>query len=165
MFSIPVHELIKRPGAMKQLVLQFDLDAELGTGYASVPKGESLKLDLRLESVHEGILVTGDVTTKAHTECSRCLEDMNIVIHEDFQELFVYSNPGEDEVAVSGDAVDLEQVIIDSVVLNLPFKPVCSESCLGLCAECGLKLVENPDHVHEAPVDSRFADLKKLLGE
>ncbi len=165
MFSIPVNELIKRPGEMKELVLQFDLDAELGTGYAAVPKGQWLKLDLRLESVHEGILVTGDIATQAHTECSRCLEAMSVDIQEDFQELFVYSHPGEDEFSVSGDVVDLEQVVIDSVVLNLPFKPVCSESCLGLCVECGVKLSENPYHAHEAPVDSRFAELKKLLGE
>ena len=165
MFSIPVHELIKRPGEMRELVMQFDMDHELGTGYAAVPKGQWLKLDVRLESVHEGILATGDVSTVAKTSCSRCLEDMNVDIDESFQELFVYGTPGEDEFGVNGDSIDLEQVVIDSVVLNLPFKPICSDDCLGLCAECGIKLSSAADHSHEAPVDSRFSALAHLLDE
>ncbi len=163
MFSIPVHELIKRPGEMRELVMQFDMDQELGTGYAAVPKGQWLKLDVRLESVHEGILATGEVSTQAHTVCSRCLEEMNVDIEESFQELFVYGSPGEDEFGVQGDSIDLEQVIIDSVVLNLPFKPVCSSDCQGLCPDCGFKLQNDPAHSHQAPVDSRFAALAQLL--
>ncbi len=163
MFSIPVHELIKRPGEMRELVMQFDMDHELGTGYATVPKGQWLKIDVRLESVHEGILATGDIVTEAHTVCSRCLEDMTAEVAESFQELFVYGQPGEDEFSVDGDSIDLEQVVIDSVVLNLPFKPVCSADCKGLCQECGFRLQEDPSHSHQAPVDSRFAALAELL--
>jgi len=59
----------------------------------------------------------------------------------------------------------LEQVIVDSVVLNLPFTPICSADCLGLCPECGAKMNEDPDHQHEAPVDSRWSALEKLAQE
>ncbi len=165
MFSIPVHELIKRPGEMRDLVMQFDMDHELGTGYAAVPKGQWLKLDLRLESVHEGILATGDVFTEAKTECARCLDEINLPIEVDFQELFAYSSSSDDELLVDGDHIDLEQVVIDSVVLSLPFQPVCSPDCLGLCVECGFRLSENPDHKHEAKVDPRFSALEGFLSK
>ncbi|NBU23646.1 MAG: DUF177 domain-containing protein [Actinobacteria bacterium] len=165
MFSIPVHELIKRPGEMRELVMQFDLDQELGTGYAAVQKGQWLKLDLRLESVHEGILATGEVKTEASTECSRCLDEMNLPIEVDFQELFAYSSSSDDELLVDGDHIDLEQVVIDSVVLSLPFQPVCSQDCLGLCAECGFRLNEDPNHKHEVKVDPRFSALEGFLSK
>jgi uncharacterized protein len=86
-------------------------------------------------------------------------------IKVDIQELFAYSLEVEDDLLVQDEQIDLEQVIVDSVVLNLPFTPICSEDCLGLCPECGVKMIENPDHAHEAPIDSRWSELKKFSKE
>jgi len=83
----------------------------------------------------------------------------------DFQELFAYSSSSDDELVVDGEHIDLEQVVIDSVVLNLPFQPVCSPDCLGLCAECGKKMNEDPSHEHQKQIDSRFEALKDLLSK
>ena len=66
---------------------------------------------------------------------------------------------------VSDEQIDLEPVIRDAIVLSLPFQPVCSEDCLGLCPDCGLKLAENPDHVHDQRVDSRWTELLKFKEE
>jgi uncharacterized protein len=65
-------------------------------------------------------------------------------------------------VLVVNDQIDLNQVVIDSVVLSLPFQPVCSQACLGLCPVCGLKLAEHPEHSHEEAVDPRWAPLSQL---
>lgn len=164
-FLLPVHELMKRPGAMKELELSFTLADAIGTEVVAIPAESVIEADLRLESVHEGILATGELFATAETSCSRCLDEMKLKIEVDFQELFAYSVSSDDELSVSGEHIDLEQVVIDSVVLNLPFQPVCSEDCLGLCAECGLKLNEDPDHTHENPVDPRFSALKDLLSK
>ena len=83
----------------------------------------------------------------------------------DFQELFAYSSSSDDELVVDGEHIDLEQVVIDSVVLSLPFQPVCGQDCLGLCAECVSKLNENPGDEHDKPIDSRFEALKDLLSK
>lgn len=50
------------------------------------------------------------------------------------------------------------------MVLSLPFQPVCQEDCLGLCPQCGVRLLDNPGHEHEAPVDPRWAALAGLDG-
>ena len=164
-FLVPVHDLMKRPGTMRELALEIELTNPIGTEVVAIPKGESLEIDLRLESVYEGILATGEVSSTAKTECSRCLEPMNVEVEVDFQELFAYSVSSDDELVVSSEHIDLEQVVIDSVVLNLPFQPVCSEDCLGLCAECGKRLEEDPGHTHDNPVDPRFSALKDLLSK
>ena len=50
----------------------------------------------------------------------------------------------------------------DSVVLALPFQPLCKEDCPGLCPECGARLAEDPDHAHDAAIDPRWAALADL---
>ena len=164
-FLVPIHELIKRPGTMRELDLDIKLESSIGTDVISIPADSEVSVELRLESVHEGILATGDVVGIANTQCSRCLDEMNLKIEVDFQELFAYSSTSDDELVVSGEHINLEQVVIDSVVLNLPFQPVCSEDCLGLCAECGFRLSDDPGHKHENPVDPRFSALKDLLSK
>lgn len=164
-FLIPITDLLKRPGNMQERTLQVPLEEELGTPVAHVPKGSELEIDLRLESVHEGVLATGKVFGTATAECSRCLEELNLDIEVDFQELFAYSSSSDDELVVDGEHIDLEQVVIDSVVLNLPFQPVCNKDCLGLCPECGKNLNEDPGHEHQMPIDSRFEALKDLLSK
>jgi len=164
-FLIPVHDLMRKPGQMRELESTVPLGAKLGEGLAQVPKGENIDLKLRLESVHEGIYVSGGLKTVAQAECSRCLEPVTVPVQVDIQELFAYSLEVEDDLVIQGEQIDLEPIIIDSVVLNLPFTPICSPDCLGLCSECGVRLNENPDHAHEAPIDSRWNELKKLAQE
>jgi uncharacterized protein len=164
-FEIAVHDLSGRPGQMKELELDIELETAMGQGAATVPSGAKMELDVRLESVHEGILVTGELATTAQAECSRCLEPLNLAVEVDFQELFAYSLEQEDDFLVQDEKIDLEQAITDAVVLSLPFKPVCSEDCLGLCPECGLKMAEDPDHIHQAPIDSRWSELESFKKE
>lgn len=161
-FVISVHDLVHKPGQMREYQLELQLSAPIGTETASLKAGDTVDLDLRLESVHEGILATGEVFGDASAECSRCLDPLTVPVEVDFQELFVYSLQSEDDFAVEDEHIDLEQVILDAVVLNLPFKPICNSDCLGLCATCGERMADNPLHVHEAEIDSRWNELKKL---
>jgi len=164
-FIVPVNDLTRRPGHMTELELDIELSDTLGQGAATVPAGERITLNLRLESVHEGILATGEVDTSASAECSRCLEPLKLAVGVDFQELFAYSLEQEDDFLIQDEKINLEQAITDAVVLSLPFKPVCSQDCLGLCSECGVKLVEDPNHVHEALIDSRWSELESFKKE
>ena len=164
-FLVPVHDLMHRAGTMREISSKIKLEHSLGAGLAQVAKDTEIDLELRLESVHEGIYVSGGLETKARGECSRCLEPLSMPIKVDIQELFAYSLQVEDDLVVQDEQIDLEQVIVDSVVLNLPFTPICSEDCLGLCPECGLKMNDDPDHAHEAPIDSRWNELKNFSKE
>jgi uncharacterized protein len=157
--QIPVKELIQKPGTMKEVQIVHELEHALGTETIAVPKGRELSLDIRLESVHEGILVTVSGDTLADSECSRCLEPMQEDVEIELQELFHYQPQEEDDFAIVQDRVDLEQALIDAVVPNLPLKPLCSENCPGLCADCGER-ADLGTHNHEKPIDPRFGALK-----
>lgn len=150
---------------MNELELDIALIDPMGQGLATIPVGEVIEVNLRLESVHEGILATGEVDTTAIAECSRCLEPLKLAVEVDFQELFAYSLEQEDDFLVQEEKIDLEQAITDAVVLSLPFKPVCSQDCLGLCPECGAKMAEDPNHVHQVQIDSRWSELESFRKE
>lgn len=140
----------------------------LGVELIGVPPGADIDLDLRLESVMEGVLVSGVATVPLAGECGRCLESVDDTLTVDLQELFAYpesdagSDDDEDLARMEGDLLDLEPVLRDAVVLALPLTPLCREDCGGLCVECGERLDDLPeDHAHGAP-DPRWAALQGL---
>ncbi len=177
---VDVHDLSHRPGSMRTLTRTVPAPAELGSGVIGVPEGDELELDLRLESVMEGVLVTGTVIGEAVGECVRCLDEVRQDLDTDLTELFVYPEraaaaaaEGDDEEAdevfeVRDELLDLEPVVRDAVVMSLPFRPLCQPDCLGLCSECGVRLSDsgNEDHHHES-IDPRWKALQGLpaLGE
>lgn len=142
---------------------------DLGTDVIGVPEGTDLELDLRLEAVMEGVLVSGTARGRATGECVRCLGDVDQEIEVDLQELYVYpgrspeGSDDEDELReLQDDLIDLEPALRDAVVLALPFQPVCREDCPGLCSECGARLADDPDHHHES-ADPRWAALQGIV--
>jgi uncharacterized protein len=64
-YRVNVRDLVHRPGEMREKTLDITVPEQLGAGVAVVATGESLELDLRLEGLHDGILVTGAVRTTA----------------------------------------------------------------------------------------------------
>ncbi len=162
---LDTRELGRRPGSMREVRFPAPAPEGLGVELIGVPAGADLDLDLRLESVMEGVLVSGTATVPLTGECGRCLEDVSDTLTVDLQELYAYpeSDAEDDEVArMEGDFLDLEPVLRDAVVLALPLTPLCRPDCGGLCAECGERLDDLPeDHVHEAP-DPRWAALQDM---
>jgi uncharacterized protein len=125
-----------------------------------VKEGAPLEIDLKLEGLHEGILVTGEVKAEATGECVRCLDPVTIPLQVEFQELFAYSLDEAFDFAVRDDHVDLEPVVRDAVVLALPFQPVCRPDCPGLDPETGERLADNPDRSPREVLDPRWAALE-----
>jgi len=159
---VSVIDIVHRPGEMREKSIDVTVDDDMGNAVIGVRKGSQLEIDARLESLHDGILVSGEVEATAQGECVRCLIDISIPVEVEFQELFAYSLDEAFDYQVQDDHVDLEPIVRDAVVLSLPFQPVCQEDCLGLCPECGVRLLDNPGHKHEAPVDPRWAALAGL---
>ncbi|RXZ67342.1 YceD family protein [Agromyces albus] len=131
----------------------------MGEGLVAVRAGSELDVDVRLESVHEGILATAEVDAIAEGECGRCLIDIALPVEVEFQELFAYHSGEAFEYEVQDDHVDLESLIRDAVVLALPFQPVCRPDCPGLDPETGLRLADHPELVTPEHVDPRWSTL------
>ncbi len=167
-------ELGRRPGSMVTVSRTVEAPENLGTDVIAIAEARPIELDLRLESVVEGVLVTGSARATASGACVRCLDPVDQQVDARFQELFAYAERAahhqevvaeeddKDEVReLDGDLIDLEPVLRDAVVPALPFQPVCRQGCPGLCSQCGARLEDDPNHQHEI-IDPRWAELAHL---
>jgi uncharacterized protein len=167
---LDTRELSRRPGSERTVTRTAPAPRDLGIEVIGVPAGSEVDLDVRLEAVMEGVLVTGSASVQLRGECARCLDPIEDTTTVDVQELYVYEakHPDADEDQETrqlvDDLLDLEPLIRDAVVLALPFSPLCSDECPGLCAECGARLADEPEHTHDAPIDPRWATLQGLTG-
>ena len=179
-FLLNTHELPRRAGEMKEYELDIPAPFRVGVPLIGVPENDVIELDVRCESVTEGILVTADIYAVAMGECIRCLDPVELSVDKRIQELYRYeptddkgkkSRKSDNEVDdldedealfVEGEQVNLEIPILDAIVLSLPVNPLCDEDCLGLCPDCGEKWATLPeDHAHEV-IDARWSGLEKL---
>jgi len=164
---LDTRELGRRPGSMRTLSRSVPAPRDLGFDVLGVPEGTPIDLDLRLESVMEGVLVSATAHTTVTGECVRCLDPIQRSIVVDLQELYAYPGHERDDdddadlPELEGDLIDLEPALRDAVVLALPFQPVCRDDCPGLCPECGARLADDPRHTHES-TDPRWAALQGL---
>lgn len=168
--TIGVRDLEHRPGTMRRLAEVVPAPENFGNALIGAPEGSDIDLDLRLESVHDGILVSGTAAVAIHGECSRCLDPIDYDLDVDVQELYVFdpvTDGGEESeddqmYEVQDESIDLEPMLRDAVITQLPFQPVCREDCQGLCAQCGARLEDDPGHHHEV-LDPRWNALSGLL--
>jgi uncharacterized protein len=160
---LDTRELGRRPGSMRPVERTVPAPAGFGLELVCVPAGSPIELDLRLEAVMEGVLVSGHARAEVTGECARCLDPINERVEAEICELYAYAGHATDDEEIArlqGDFIDFEPQLRDAVVLALPLAPVCAEECAGLCATCGARLADEPaDHGHET-VDPRWAALR-----
>lgn len=161
-FVFDTQVLGRQPGTEKSYELVLEAPVDLGLDVFGVPEGSPVGLELRLEAVMDGVLVTGTASVHAVGECVRCLDRVEDDVVADFQELYLYEGAGEDELALEDDVLDLEPVLRDAVVLALPNNPLCDPDCPGLCPDCGARLADDPDHTHGDAIDPRWSKLTDL---
>ncbi len=167
---LDTRELVRRPGTMRSVTTVVKAPEPIGTDVIAIAADHPVELEVRMESVVEGVLASGSVQAVATGVCVRCLEPIDVDVDVTFQELFAYpdraahhQSVGADEEQeadhrLDQDLMDLEELVRDAVVTTLPFRPVCRDDCPGLCSECGAHLADDPDHQHDV-TDPRWAAL------
>ena len=126
----------------------------------------------------ETVLIDGRILAWVRIPCSRCLEPFDLMIETDFSATAVPEIPanldpdGADDIELSadeietilyrGNSIDLHDEIAQQVIMALPFKPLCRDSCKGLCGSCGADLNKRPCRCPSKDESSPFAVLKTL---
>ncbi|ONM49330.1 YceD family protein [Nocardia donostiensis] len=168
-FVLDVRSLGRAPGTLREVRRTVTTAERIGLDLVAVPAGSEVDLDLQLQAVSEGVLVTGTVSAPLSGECSRCLEPFTDRTELRLTELFAYPDSvteqttSDDEMyRMDDDLIDLEPVIVDALGTELPLQPLCSPDCAGLCPECGVRMaIAGSDHRHEI-LDPRWAGLAKF---
>ncbi|ATG54618.1 metal-binding protein [Brachybacterium ginsengisoli] len=142
---------------------------EVGGVAMQVPEGEDIAVEAELESVVEGIYAHGTVTAHLEGECSRCLDPVEQDVTARLDELFMYpekvkADEREDTTLLEADEVNLATQVRDALAMEADERPLCREDCPGLCAQCGFRMEDDPDHAHDV-IDDRFAKLQGLFDD
>jgi uncharacterized protein len=162
--AVDVRELLNQPGAHKHVVRRGPLP-DMATPVAWVEPGVPVTVDAEVESVVEGLLVTGQVTVAARLQCARCLRTVDQEIRVDVRELFALDpREAEDEgyALLPDDRLPLDAMARDAIVLAFPSAPLCRPDCAGLCQECGADLNTTDCGHRQGVVDPRWAGLAEL---
>ncbi|MBI4688861.1 MAG: DUF177 domain-containing protein [Nitrospirae bacterium] len=133
--------------------------------------------ELGIKKVGPEVVIEGEITAEAELECGRCLKNftagvnvpVNVMYHP-VEELNTENKHEIREDALDlgfyfGDEFDVPELLKEQIILNIPMKPLCSETCKGICPKCGIDLNVANCSCKEKDVDPRFNALKKLLAK
>jgi uncharacterized protein len=149
---IDVADLLSHPGARRHVVLTEPVEDLAGTAARVV---DPVTLDLDLDHLSEGIVVRGTVGATWRAECSRCLGDVAQPIELHVDELFEVAPVAGETYRLEGHELDLDQLVRDAVLLELPLAPHCDSPCTPTVT---VDVTADDD----APVDPRWAVLSEL---
>ena len=131
-------------------------------------------LEGRVKRSGSQVFVTGHIEATAQVECDRCLKPVDLPLSTDFELEYI---TGEDykstsvaelpEEAMSlsvfdGEAIDIDEIVREQVLLLVPARTLCREECKGICAICGADRNLGDCHCEKSEIDPRWAALKKL---
>ena len=161
-----VADLIDRPGASRRVDVALPAAADLDLDLARLIG--DIRLDGVVESVVDGLLVRGVVSADLAMACARCLTELSEHVAVDVVELF--TDPASAEAADDVDAgyeigdgtIDLDTLLRDALVPAVPYRPLCSDDCKGLCAQCGANRNDTDCNCVDISTDARWAALESL---
>lgn len=115
-----------------------------------------------LNKIEDGVVFKGNILAKVKTVCSRCLDEIVKDLNIDFEEEFKKS---QDELGykINDNYIDITKLIEDNILLNVPLKTLCSESCKGLCPVCGTNLNKSTCSCDTQIIDPRLEKLKNFF--
>lgn len=170
---VPVTGLVGQPGETRPFAESVDRDefGDAGWGPAEGAIDGPIELDLHLDAVVEGILARGTIGFRLELPCSRCLEPQVVAKQVPVAELFQDPRKREEgdeddpgyELVDDLTAIELDTLVRDTVLVDLPVRILCRPDCRGLCSTCGANLNEiDCGHRQRPGPDPRWAKLAEL---
>lgn len=188
-WAVSVAQVASRPGQSKEIDATFPAPSGIGDEIVGVDEGADVSVVGSFDSIVDGLILNARISAPVHAECTRCLKPIQRDWTVNVTSFFPYEdksaagkggkagkNGKEEEVDIiagedegedtyplldGGAWADLEALLRDTLVEELPLQPLCKPDCKGLCSQCGIDLNENPDHQHDM-TDIRFAALEGL---
>ena len=154
-------EMLRRPGTVKEVDLHFAPDV-VGIEDLRLMPGTEITVELRCESLSDGIVVLGHIGAEFHGECRRCLGPIATTLKIDVRELYQLVVTDPDAFAIHNDQIDLGPMVRETVLIELPDAPLCGPDCRGLCPTCGVSLDQGSCGCEAPAIDSPWAALDAI---
>jgi uncharacterized protein len=121
------------------------------------------------------VRLRGQITARAEVDCDRCLKSIDVPVETEFDVTYIPASEyalnqtaelQEDDLLVSvyeGDAIDVNEIVREQILLALPARALCGEDCKGFCPVCGTNRNESACACEEKETDPRWSALKNLV--
>lgn len=167
---INLSELFSVKGKEKTYSVAIDKDEFLVANQA-YPIDSATPAILRVQNLGEKkLLLTGTAEVFVSIPCDRCLEPVSYPIKLDFNEELDLNRTEEERVEmlneqpyIKGYNLDVEQLLSNELLLNLPMKILCSEDCRGICNRCGANLNQRTCSCDQSSPDPRMSRIQDLF--
>ncbi len=165
MIKIPIDHIGKEQGSQFHF---HGTQSDLGLQDIKFPVYET-DIVFRLLEAEGGYYLAGQLTGTATLQCHRCLSEFEYALHLELGALITFEQrkefKGEGEVIVvspQSQEIDITKYISDTIVLDIPYKILCKDDCLGLCSICGINLNYDTCDCEQETIDPRWEKLKEL---
>ncbi len=151
-----------------------ELSEELELLVEGVEFPEPIEVEISVNKTGDELIFQGKAATKVEAECSRCLDNFETEVKSRLQfviQLLEISQPqdsDDDDYVILPKTIqdyDIGPRVREAILLELPLKPLCSETCLGLCPMCGVNLNESECDCTPDKADERWDLLKQLFDD
>lgn len=126
-----------------------------------------VKVEARLKSFAGSVELGLGVDYTLKMPCDRCAEEFARDYHKEFSHILVRELESEEDadelIPVPEEELDLERLVLEDLLLDMPGQFLCREDCKGLCPKCGKNWNEGPCGCYEPEVDPRLEVLRQLL--
>jgi uncharacterized protein len=147
---------------------------------AEDPDAGAAAADLHLYTESGNVFARGRVRGWLAAACSRCIGTVKVPVNENISVTFMprqqlpadHADAGDEGAAITeddldlfpydGEEIDLAPLLHEQLVLAVPFAPLCTDDCKGLCPQCGTDLNQNNCSCDRTPIDPRLAALKDI---
>lgn len=161
-YTFPISESMDA-GSDKMDSIDTEIDGVVFTSQVEV-KGEIVNMGGYMR-----LCATASVDYDA--ECARCLVPLSRSLSVDVERTLVpkdsLENTSEDEaddyLEIVDSSIDPDNTFIEELMMEFPYRELCSEDCKGLCPKCGKNLNEGECGCVKKEIDPRLAILQKLL--
>ena len=161
---LDVSKALKNPGQAYSFALEPALEEMEVLG--DPVRFDAIAVSGELVSAGEKVSVRGEITSTVTSRCAKCLEPVSLEIRAEMDALFARQTDPEDPDLYSfeGSKADLTDAVRDALLLELPYRFLCSEDCRGLCPGCGVNLNLGTCACQEgANVTNPFSALKAIV--
>jgi uncharacterized protein len=159
--TLGVADLLSRPSQRREEHLEAEIGGLAVIG-SRVADGRALKIDLLLEALNEAVVVKGTTAATWVGECRRCLRPLEETLRAPILEIFELDPTEGETQPLDGDSIDVEPVVREAVLLELPLAPLCRADCAGLCPQCGTDRNEAECGCADEARDPRWGGLDQL---
>lgn len=150
-------------------VHSFDFNEDVKEIELDEPFFGNALVNVKLNKLHNQIVLEADVSVKAKFECDRCTADFDSVLKTNYRMVYLsgIKPDGNDDANVTylkadSDKISLDADVRDYALLSVPMKKLCKEDCKGLCPNCGKDLNKGDCGCTNGKADDRWQPLMEL---